>query len=232
LATLARRVAAETVGSALLAAAVVGSGIMAERLGGGQLALELLCNTVATGCALAVLILVLAPVSGAHFNPAVSAVFAIRGELSTHDLALYVVAQVCGAVLGVALAHLMFALPGFTASDHARSGAAQWLSELVATAGLLAAILGTRSRPQLAPFAIALYICSAYWFTASTSFANPALTIARSLTHSFAGIAPADVAPFMGAQLAGALIANWFFGWLLGRAREDAPSTLRAERSS
>jgi len=228
---LARRVASEGVGSALLAAAVVGSGIMAERLGGGQLALELLCNTMATGCALAVLILVLGPLSGAHFNPAVSVVFAIRGELSGRDLAPYAISQICGALLGVALAHLMFALPAFAASDHARSGASQWLSELVATSGLVATILGTRSRPQLAPFAIALFICSAYWFTASTSFANPAITIARSLTRSFAGIAPGDVAPFIGAQLAGALIGAWFLGWLLGRSRQDAASASR-ERSS
>jgi len=230
-ATLARCIAAEGVGSALLAAAVVGSGIMAERLGGGQLALDLLCNTIATGCTLAVLILVLAPVSGAHFNPAVSVVFAIRGELSARDLALYVAAQVGGMLLGVALAHLMFALPAFAVSDHARSGPSQWLSELVATAGLLGTIFGTRSRPQLAPFAVALFICAAYWFTASTSFANPAITIARSLTHSFSGISPGDVAPFIGAQLAGALIGAWLFSWLLGPAREAA-STVRAERSS
>lgn len=205
---LARRVLAEATGSFLLFAAVVGSGIMAERLAGGNLGLALLANSVATGAMLVVLITMLGPVSGAHFNPAVSLVAAWRGDLAWRDAGAYALIQVTAGIAGVAPAHLMFALPLIAVSHHARTGGGQWFSEAVATFGLILTILGTvRHRPDRVPFAVAAYVTAAYWFTASTSFANPAITVARSLTDSFAGIAPADTGGFIVAQIAGAAAA-------------------------
>ncbi len=203
---IARRLVAEGLGTALLLAAVVGSGIMAERLAGGNVAIALLGNTLSTGAVLVVLISVLGPVSGAHFNPAVSLYFAMRREMRWHDAAFYMLMQVLGAVAGVFLAHAMFAMPLGEISTRMRDGPAQWLSEFVATYGLLLTIAGAqRFRPAATPALVGLYIASAYWFTASTSFANPAVTIARSLTESFSGIAPASVPGFIGAQLAATL---------------------------
>ena len=214
----ARRLAAEALGSALLLAIVIGSGIMGERLAGGNVAIALLGNTLATGAGLVVLIQVFGPISGAHFNPAVTAVFALRRELSARLALAYVAAQLAGAVLGVFVAHAMFAEPILQVSARLRDGPAQAVSEFVATFGLLAAILGTqRFRPEATPYAVGLYITAAYWFTASTSFANPAVTLARSLSDTFAGIAPASVAPFLAAQIAGALAAWLLFAWLLER---------------
>jgi len=201
---LAQRLAAEFLGTAFLLAAVIGSGIMAQRLAGGNVALALLCNTLATGAILPVIILMFGSVSGAHFNPAVSLAFALRGELPWSNAALYVAAQVIAAICGALIAHLMFALPVWQISTTARTGGGQWLAEAVATFGLLLTIFGCLARvPVAVPYAVGLYITSAYWFTASTSFANPAVTIARSLTDTFAGIAPMGVAPFILAQLAG-----------------------------
>jgi len=215
--SLSRSLAAEAVGTALLVATVVGSGVMAERLAGGNFAIALLGNTLATGAILVVLILMLGPISGAHFNPVVSAVFAVRRELQLRRLAPYVAVQIAGAVAGAFLAHAMFELPIIQLSTNVRTGAAQWLSELVATFGLLGAILCTRqARPAAVPYAVGLYISAAYWFTASTSFANPAVTIARSLTDTFSGIQPANVVVFVVAQALGAATAAAFFGWLLG----------------
>jgi len=203
----------------MLVATVIGSGIMAERLANGNVALALLGNTLSTGCMLVVLILTLGPVSGAHLNPAVSLVFAALREMSVGRLASYVVAQLVGALAGAVLAHAMFAEPLLQASTHVRSGPAQWLSEVVATFGLVGTILGVaRSRPNAVAYAVGLYIAGAYWFTASTSFANPAVTLARSLSDSFAGIAPTSVAGFVVAELAGAALALLLFRWLL-----DAP---------
>jgi len=213
-----RRLAAEALGAALLLAVVIGSGIMGERLAGGNVAIALLGNTLATGAGLAVLIEVFGPISGAHFNPAVTLVFALRRDLSARLAIAYVAAQLVGAALGAFIAHAMFAEPILQVSTRLRDGPAQALSEFVATFGLLATILGTlRFRPQATPYAVGLYITSAYWFTASTSFANPAVTLARSLSNTFAGIAPGSVAPFIAAQLAGALAAWLVFGWLVGR---------------
>lgn len=204
--TLRQRLAAELLGSALLAATVIGSGIMAQNLAGGNAAVALLANTGATVAVLAVLIALLAPVSGAHFNPAVSIVQALRRAIPWHEAGLYMVIQVVGCCLGAALAHAMFGLPALQSSIHVRSGPAQWLSETVATFGLILVILGCR-RDKDVPWMVAAWIGAAYWFTASTSFANPAITIARSLSNTFAGIAPADVPAFIGAQLLGALVA-------------------------
>jgi glycerol uptake facilitator-like aquaporin len=212
----ARRLFAEGLGSALLLAVVVGSGIMGQRLSGGNGALALLANTAATGAGLVVLIWVFGPISGAHFNPAVSLVAALRRELAWPMLPAYAAAQAAGAVAGVWLAHAMFAAPIVEVSSKLRSGGGQALSETVATFGLVATILATaRLRPASTPAAVGLYIAAAYWFTASTSFANPAVTVARGLTDSFAGIAPASIPAFILAQLAGALLAAGVFGWLL-----------------
>jgi glycerol uptake facilitator-like aquaporin len=214
--SLARCLAAEAVGTALLLATVVGSGIMAERLAGGSAALALLCNTLATGAALMALIEMLGTVSGAHFNPAVSLVFAMGRELTATRALQYAASQLAGAVAGVALAHAMFGEALVEFSTKARSGPAQWLSEAVATFGLVGAILATRrSRPAAVPYVVGLYISAAYWFTASTSFANPAVAIARSLTDTFSGIRPIDVPAFVVAEIAGAVSAAVFFGWLL-----------------
>lgn len=212
--TLARRLVAEGLGTALLVATVVGSGIMADRLT-TDTALALLGNTIPTGAILFVLITVLGPVSGAHFNPAVTAVFALRKEIDWTSAALYAAAQVVGGILGTIVAHLMFELPTLQLATHARTGGAQWLSEAVAAFGLVAVILGgLRARAQAVPALVALYITAAYWFTASTSFANPAVTIARALTNTFAGIRPIDAPGFIVAQLVGALLALGLAAWL------------------
>ena len=203
---LGQRISAEGLGSALLTATVVGSGIMAERLAGGNVAVALLANTGATVAVLAALIALLGPVSGAHFNPAVSLVQALRGHLAWPEAGAYGVVQVVGCCCGTWLAHLMFELPVWQASAHVRSGSAQWLAEGVATFGLLVVVLGHR-RSEDAPWMVAAWIGAAYWFTASTSFANPAITVARSLTNTFAGIRPADAPAFVVAQVAGALLA-------------------------
>lgn len=205
---LSRRLAAEALGSFFLFATVVGSGIMAERLSGGNVGVALLANAIATGAMLFVLIGMLAPVSGAHFNPAVSLVFAVRGTVGWYVAGLYVAVQVVFGVLGVFAAHVMFDVPVLQESVRVRSGVGQWLGEAIATFGLVITILGTlRHRAHAVSAAVALYIIAAYWFTSSTSFANPAIALARSLTDSFAGIAPADVPGFIIAQLAGALLA-------------------------
>jgi glycerol uptake facilitator-like aquaporin len=211
--------AGEGLGTALLLAAVVGSGIMAQRLAGGNVALALIGNTLPTGAILVVLILIFGPLSGAHFNPAVSIAFALRGELPWRDAAAYIFVQITGGVIGVWLAHLMFELPVWQVSTTVRAGFGQWLAELIATFGLLLTILGCVARaPAAIPYAVGLYITSAYWFTASTSFANPAVTIARSLSDTFAGIAPNGVIPFICAQLLGMLGAVALTRWLMSPA--------------
>ena len=203
---IGQRLTAEALGSFFLFAAVIGSGVMAEALAGGNVAVALLGNTMATGAMLFVLITMLGPVSGAHFNPAVTLVMAARGDLRWRELLPYVLAQLGGGVLGAWAAHLMFDLPILQASTHARAGIGQWSGEAIATFGLILTIIGTvRHRPAWVPVSVALYITSAYWFTSSTSFANPAITIVRSLSDSFAGIAPRDVPMFIVAQLIGAL---------------------------
>jgi glycerol uptake facilitator-like aquaporin len=214
--TPARRIAAEFLGTALLLAAVVGSGIMGERLAAGNIAIALLANTLATGAMLVALILTWGPISGAHFNPAVTLVGAWQGGLPWRDVPGYLAGQLAGAFSGVAVAHLMFGEPVFRASQHVRSGGAQLFSEAVATFGLLSVICGcARLRPAAVPFAVGAYITGAYWFTASTSFANPAVTLARAASDTFAGIRPADAPGFIAAQLAGAGAAAILFHWLL-----------------
>jgi glycerol uptake facilitator-like aquaporin len=211
----AQRCLAEGLGTAFLLAGIIGSGIMAARLSGGNGALALLCNTLSTGAILTVLILVFGPISGAHFNPAVSIALALQGALAARLAVPYIAAQVAGAIVGVLTAHAMFALPLWQISATVRSGPGQWLAEAVATFGLLLTIFGCGARtPAAAPYAVGLYITSAYWFTASTSFANPAVTIARSLSNTFAGIAPGGVAAFIAAQLLGMLAAVGLGRWL------------------
>jgi glycerol uptake facilitator-like aquaporin len=213
---LIRRTAAEFAGTLLLLAAVVGSGIMGERLAGGNVAIALLANTLATGAALIAIILAFGPISGAHLNPAVTLADAWLGGIAWRETPAYIMAQLAGAFAGVAVAHLMFGLSAFIVSTRARSGPAQVFSEFIATFGLLAVIWGcSRTRPFSVPFAVGAYITAAYWFTASTSFANPAVTIARSLTNTFSGIRPADIIPFVAAQLAGAFVATLLFRWLI-----------------
>ena len=213
---MGRRLTAEAIGTAMLLAAVVGSGIMGERLSGGNEAIALLANTVATAAALVALILTFSPISGAHFNPAVSVADALQGGLEWRQVPGYVAAQVLGAVAGVWIAHVMFGERVLMVSLHARSGSALMISEFVATFGLLSVIWGcSRRRSDAVPFAVAAYIAAAYWFTASTSFANPAVTLARALTDTFAGIRPADVPGFIVAQLAGATAATLVFRWLV-----------------
>jgi glycerol uptake facilitator-like aquaporin len=213
--SLSQRLLAEALGTAFLLATVVGSGIMAQRLAGGNGALALLCNTLPTGAILTVLILIFGPLSGAHFNPAVSIAFSLRRELPWHDMAAYIVAQIVGGIIGVWTAHLMFELPVWQVSQHMRTGAGQWLAEFVATFGLLLTILGCVARtPTAVPYAVGLYITSAYWFTASTSFANPAVTIARSISDTFAGIEPTGAPAFIAAQLVGMLFAVQLSRWL------------------
>lgn len=222
-ASLNRRIVAELIGTAMLLAAVVGSGIMGERLAGGNVAIALLANTLATGAALVALILTFGPISGAHFNPAVTLADASQGGVSWRDVPLYIFAQLAGAFGGVVIAHLMFSLPVFSLSTRNRSGAAQMLGEFVATFGLLATIWGcVKFRASATPFAVAAYIMAAYWFTSSTSFANPAVTLARSVTDTFVGVRPIDAPGFVAAQLAGAVAATLLFRWL-------APSLPRAE---
>ncbi len=217
--SLGRRLVAEWLGTAFLLAAVVGSGIMAQRLAGGNVALALLCNTIPTGAMLVVLILVFGPLSGAHFNPAVTLAFAWRAELPWAIAGLYIAAQITGAIVGVWAAHLMFELPLWQSSLAVRTGAGQWLAEGVATFGLLLTIFGCVARaPGAVAYAVGLYITSDYWFTGWTSFANPAVTIARSLSDTVAGIAPSGILPFIGAQLLGAALAVMLSGWLWQKA--------------
>jgi glycerol uptake facilitator-like aquaporin len=223
--TLPQRAVAEFLGTGFLVAAVVGSGIMAERLAGGNVAIALLANTIATGAALVALILTFGSISGAHFNPVVSLADAIEGGLGWRETPIYVVAQVLGGVAGAVLADGMFALPLISVSRHVRGGAAQVFSEFVATFGLMCVIWGcSRARPNVVPFAVGSYIAAAYWFTASTSFANPAVTIARSLSDSFAGIRPVDVLPFVGAQFAGGVAATFLFRWLAPDVQHEVGS--------
>lgn len=225
---LQRRLVAEGLGTALLVATVVGSGIMAESLT-GDTALALLGNTLPTGAILVVLITILGPISGAHFNPAVTLVFALRRELPTRDAMSYAAAQIIGGVAGTMIAHAMFALPVLDVSMKARTGGAQWLAEGVAAFGLIATILaGLRFARTSIPWLVGLYITAAYWFTASTSFANPAVAIARSLTNTFSGIRPQDLPGFIAAELSGAVIALLFVSWLLHEA-VNAPAPIEAQ---
>jgi glycerol uptake facilitator-like aquaporin len=215
MATIAQRAVAEGLGTAFLLATVVGSGIMAAKLAGGNGAIALLCNTLPTGAILAVLILAFGPVSGAHFNPVVSTALVFRRELPVSIAAIYIVAQILGGILGVLAAHAMFELPLWQVSMTVRTGTGQWFAESVATFGLLLTIFGVSARsPGAIPYAVGLYITAAYWFTASTSFANPAVTIARALSDTYAGIAPAGVIAFIAAQLAGAAVAVPLARWL------------------
>jgi glycerol uptake facilitator-like aquaporin len=219
---MARRVVAEALGTAFLLAAVVGSGIMGEQLAGGNVAIALLANTIATGAALAALILALRPISGAHLNPVVTMSEALLGGIAWRETGLYIPAQICGGIAGTACANIMFALPAFSISHRARTGAPQWFSEFIATFGLLLVIRTVaRFVPDWLPLAVAAYIVAAYWFTASTSFANPAVAIARSLSDTFAGIRPADVPAFIAAQLAGGLSAAFVSDWLVFQPSED-----------
>ena len=214
--TLERRLMAEWLGTFSLLATVVGSGIMAERLADGNVAVALLGNTIPTGALLVVLITIFGPISGAHFNPAVTLCFALRREITSRDAGLYVGVQVFGGVIGVLAAHVMFEHPIIDPSTTARTGVGQWAGEFVATFGLVGTILAClKARPQAVPMAVGLYITAAYWFTSSTSFANPAVTIARGFSDTFAGIAPADVAAFIAVQLVAAVLATYFFNWLL-----------------
>ncbi|MCS5572553.1 MAG: aquaporin family protein [Pseudomonadales bacterium] len=219
---LPRRLVAETLGTAMLLATVVGSGIMAENLAGGNVAIALLGNTIPTGAILVVIITIFGPVSGAHFNPAVTLSFLIRREITIGAAIAYVAVQIIGGIIGTWSAHLMFAQELFQLSSHVRTGGAQWFSEGVATFGLVATILGTlRWRPEAVAYMVGLYITAAYWFTASTSFANPAVTIARSLTDTFSGIYPAHAPGFILAQLVGAVVATLTIGWLAPRQSES-----------
>jgi glycerol uptake facilitator-like aquaporin len=214
--SLRARITAEFLGTAFLVAAVIGSGIMGERLAAGNVAIALLANTIATGAALLALILTFGPISGAHFNPAVTLADAVEHGIAWSEVPAYIAAQCAGGILGAAVTHLMFGLPWYSLSSHSRQGWALVFSEFVATFGLLSVIWGcSRLRSGAVPFAVASYITAAYWFTASTSFANPAVTIARSLSDTFAGIRPSDVPWFIAAQLAGALSATLLFRWLI-----------------
>lgn len=235
--SLARRLVSEALGTAFLLATVVGSGIMAERLAGGNVAVALLANTIATGAGLVALILTFGPVSGAHFNPAVTLAAALQRGLAWRDVPAYVFAQVAGAFTGVAAAHVMFEEALFSASRHVRSGPSQLASEFIATFGLLSVIWGvSRRNAAHTPFAVGSYITAAYWFTASTSFANPAVTLARAASDTFAGIRPIDAPGFIVAQLLGATVATVLFGWLApaakaGQLREGEP-TLKVEKEA
>src|SRR5688572_20056161 len=226
LVSLARRAVAEGVGTAMLLAAVVGSGIMGEQLSGGNVAIALLANTLATGAGLVALILTFGSISGAHFNPVVTLSDATQGGLPWREVPVYIVAQTAGAFAGVAVAHVMFGEPVFFASTHIRAGTAQLVSEFVATFGLLAAIWGTlRTRPAAVPFAVGAYITAAYWFTSSTSFANPAVTLARAASDTFAGIRPVDAPGFVLAQLLGAAAGTLLFRWLAPILPNSAPES-------
>lgn len=218
---LTRRLAAEALGTFFLVMAVVGSGIMADQLAGGNEALALLCNTIATGAVLVVIITIFVSVSGAHFNPAVTLVMLLRGQIESGTALFYVVVQIAGGCLGAIAAHLMFGLDPVQLGSTARTGVGQWIGEFIATFGLIATILGcVRFRPDALAPAVGLYITSAYWFTSSTSFANPAVTIARALSDTFAGIAPADAPGFVVAELIGAVAAAYLFGWLFASAAD------------
>ncbi len=231
--TLLRRTVSEFLGTGFLVAAVVGSGIMGERLAAGNVAIALLANTIATGAALVALILAFGPISGAHFNPAVTFVDAIENGVSWKDAACYVPAQCLGGIAGAIAAHLMFRLPLISVSNHARSGSAQVFSEFVATFGLLSVIWGcSRLRSEMVAFAVGAYITAAYWFTASTSFANPAVTIARSLSDTFSGIRPSDVPWFIAAQFLGAVAATILFRWLVPNLNLRAKQVLLAHGSN
>ena len=233
--SLSRRLVSEGLGTAFLLAIVVGSGIMAERLSGGNVAIALLANAIATGAGLVALILMFGTISGANFNPVVTLSEAWQKKMPASEVVPFILVQIIGAFAGVAAAHGMFDLPLFTASEHVRSGVAQWWSEFVATFGLIAVIIGcSRSRPSVTPFAVAAYITAAYWFTASTSFANPAVTLARSFTNTFAGIRPTDVGGFIVAQLLGAISATIVFSWLYPALAKDstvAPSEFSQKNS-
>jgi glycerol uptake facilitator-like aquaporin len=230
--TLLRRSVSEFLGTGFLVAAVIGSGIMGERLAAGNVAIALLANTIATGAALVALILTFGPISGAHFNPAVTFVDAIENGVSWKDAACYVPAQCFGGIGGAVAAHVMFRLPAISISHHARAGSAQLFSEFIATFGLLSVIWGcSRLRSEMVAFAVGAYITAAYWFTASTSFANPAVTIARSLTDTFAGIRPTDVPWFILAQLLGAVAATILFRWLVPNLSLRAKQVLLAHSS-
>ena len=219
-ADLPRRLVAEGLGTAFLLAIVVGSGIMGESLAGGNVAIALLANAIATGAGLVVLILIFGPLSGAHFNPAVTLAFVIQKEIGVGEAVAYVLSQVLGAVAGVVIAHLMFALDPLQTSATLRSGGAQWTAEVVATFGLVATIIGcVRTRPELVAYAVGLYITAAYWFTASTSFANPAVTFGRTLTDTFSGIRPLDAPAFIVAQLVGATVATLVCVWLYAKTK-------------
>lgn len=225
--SLARRLVAEFVGTLFLLAAVVGSGIMGDRLAAGNTAIALLANSVATGTALVAIILAFGSISGAHLNPAVTLTDAWQGGITWRETSAYIAAQVTGAFAGVAVAHLMFGLSVFSVSTHVRSGPAQLFSEFIATFGLLSVIWGCiRHRPSAVPFAVGAYITAAYWFTSSTSFANPAVTLARSVSNTFAGIRPADTAGFIAAQLAGAFAATLLFRWLIPSLRAEASAVM------
>lgn len=209
-----RRLFAEALGTALLVAIVIGSGIMGERLAGGNVAIALLGNTLATGAGLVVLILVFGPISGAHFNPVVSLSFALQRKLPWREFTFYTAMQIVGGIMGAMLAHAMFDLPLLMQSTHIRTGPGNWIGEIVASFGLLITILGClRSRPEAIPYAVGLFITAGYWFTSSTSFANPAVTIARSFSDTFAGIRPEDVLGFIAAQIVGSVLATKLFGW-------------------
>jgi glycerol uptake facilitator-like aquaporin len=227
-ANTSRKLAAEALGTAFLLATVVGSGIMGEKLAGGNVAIALLANTIATGAGLVALILTLGPVSGAHFNPVVTIADASQGGLAWQEVPGYIIAQLVGAFAGVAIAHFMFEQPAlFFPSQHARTGMAQWVSEFVATFGLLSVIWGcARRRPGLVPFAVGAYITAAYWFTSSTSFANPAVTLARAASDTFAGIRPVDAPGFIVAQLLGGTAATWLFRWLIPGLPEVAANVI------
>ena len=231
--SLTRRVTSELIGTAMLLAAVIGSGVMGERLAGGNLAITLLANTLATGAALVALILTFGPISGAHFNPAVTLADASQGGLPWREAPAYIAAQILGAFAGVAIAHIMFGLPLFFASRHARAGLRQIFSEFVATFGLVAVIWGcVRFRSAMVPFAVAAYITAAYWFTASTSFANPAVTLARSASDTFAGIRPVDAPGFIIAQLIGAGAATLLFRWFAPALPANAERVMLPHESS
>ncbi|MCP4491987.1 MAG: aquaporin family protein [Gammaproteobacteria bacterium] len=213
---MARKLFSEWLGTFFLVAVVIGSGIMAEGLSGGNVAIALLGNTIATGAILVVIILVFGPLSGAHFNPAVTLAFALRRDIEKSMAVLYVLVQIIGGVSGAIVAHIMFELPLVDASDTVRSGLSQWVAEFVATFGLVATIFGClKARPEAVPYAVGLFITAGYWFTSSTSFANPAVTIARTMTNTFSGISPADAPAFILAQLIAASVAVMVFGWLL-----------------
>jgi glycerol uptake facilitator-like aquaporin len=229
-ANIQRRALAEALGTALLLATVVGSGIMGERLAGGNVAIALLANTIATGAGLVALILAFGPISGAHFNPAVTLADATQGGLPWKQVPIYVVAQVAGAMVGVMAAHIMFGEPLLAVSRHARAGVGQLASEFIASFGLLSVIWGcSRSRPSITPFAVGAYITAAYWFTASTSFANPAVTLARSFTDTFSGIRPQDAPGFMVAQLLGAFAATVTFRWLVPALPQTADQVVTSK---